>query len=433
MRRVAAVMWLSVLALCWVPAVHAQLGSLSRQRGLHMLNSVRHDLRDHYFDSTYRGVNMDSVFDATEQYIRSTAASLGDVFGSIAVSLLPLHDSHLFFVPPTRASRVEYGLDFAAFGDSCFITSVEPWSDAARQGLTRGDPVLMIDGLEPNRDNLWWIWYVLGVLDPRPVLHLRIRHGDTTADLTVQARIGPPRAIQDLTGRDGGLGIHDYIVGIENRDQELHDAFAVVDSVGILRLRHFAWETDDIDRRMRDVHDLKGLILDLRGNPGGAVRGLLHTVGLLFGDSIHVATVVSRTGSDVAWAEPDEHPFAGSIVVLIDAESASAAEILARVVQLEHRGTVIGDRSSGAVMTSQFHVHEMGASRVVVYGLSVTVSDVIMSDGHRLEWEGVTPDYIVIPTSDDLKSRRDPALARALATLGVRATPTQAGRLLPIR
>jgi len=82
--------------------------------------------------------------------------------------------------------------------------------------------------------------------------------------------------------------------------------------------------------------------------------------------------------------------FNGKLVVLVDSDSASAAEVLARVVQLEKRGVVLGDRTSGKVMRSRFYQHEMGVDTVIVYGASVTDADIIMSDGISLEAAGVT-------------------------------------------
>jgi C-terminal processing protease CtpA/Prc len=61
--------------------------------------------------------------------------------------------------------------------------------------------------------------------------------------------------------------------------------------------------------------------------------------------------------------------------------------------------------------------------------MSVTVADLVMPDGGKLENVGVIPDELVLPTGDDLAAGNDPALARALTVLGVPTTPKQAGAL----
>jgi C-terminal processing protease CtpA/Prc len=98
-------------------------------------------------------------------------------------------------------------------------------------------------------------------------------------------------------------------------------------------------------------------------------------------------------------------------------------------VQLEKRGTVIGDRTAGAVMTSRQFGHTVGLGAMAFYGASITVSDVRMSDGGSLEKVGVTPDEIALPSPDDLAASRDPVLARAVAIAGGEITPEQAGAL----
>ena len=69
---------------------------------------------------------------------------------------------------------------------------------------------------------------------------------------------------------------------------------------------------------------------------------------------------------------------------------------------------------------------------VVFYGASITDADLLMTDGGRLETKGVTPDESVLPTAADLVAKRDPALARAAAILGLNLDPFKAGTLFPI-
>jgi C-terminal processing protease CtpA/Prc len=86
----------------------------------------------------------------------------------------------------------------------------------------------------------------------------------------------------------------------------------------------------------------------------------------------------------------------------------------------------------GAVETSVEFDHEVGAFGQKVrgfnYSIQVTVADVIMPDGNRLEGIGVTPDYLVIPSGADLAAKRDPALSQALDLAGYHLSPEEAGR-----
>jgi carboxyl-terminal processing protease len=139
--------------------------------------------------------------------------------------------------------------------------------------------------------------------------------------------------------------------------------------------------------------------------------------------------MTTRKGERPVDAKGRKDAFTAPIVVLVDSASASASEITARVVQIEKRGTIVGDRTAGAVMTSQTFSHELGLDAVTFYGTSISVAEMRMRDGGALEHTGVIPDEIVLPTAADLAGKRDPALARAVAILGGTITAEQAGQL----
>ena len=117
---------------------------------------------------------------------------------------------------------------------------------------------------------------------------------------------------------------------------------------------------------------------------------------------------------------------------MIDSESGSSSEIFARTIQLEKAGTVIGDRSAGAVMRAKSYSFRSGADTVVFYGASITDADLIMTDGKSLEHVGVTPDELLLPTAADLAAKRDPVLTRAAGLVGVKIDPERAGSMFPI-
>jgi C-terminal processing protease CtpA/Prc len=132
-------------------------------------------------------------------------------------------------------------------------------------------------------------------------------------------------------------------------------------------------------------------------------------------------------------AKTGHYVFSGKLILLIDNGSASAAELLARVAQIEKRGIVIGDRSAGAVMESRHYPFAIGEGNVTYYGASVTDADIIMTDGVSLEKTGVIPDKIMLPTGSDLRAQLDPVLSYAASLAGVKLDPKAAGALFPIR
>jgi carboxyl-terminal processing protease len=124
--------------------------------------------------------------------------------------------------------------------------------------------------------------------------------------------------------------------------------------------------------------------------------------------------------------------FKGQLIVLVDSESASAAELFARIIQLEKRGIIIGDHTAGAVMTSRDYNHQVGIGNTLYFGTSVTIADVIMPDGKSLENVGVMPDELLLPGESDIAKRLDPVLARAAAIAGLQLEPEKAGKLFPV-
>ncbi|HEY6853071.1 MAG TPA: hypothetical protein VI139_02395, partial [Gemmatimonadales bacterium] len=91
---------------------------------------------------------------------------------------------------------------------------------------------------------------------------------------------------------------------------------------------------------------------------------------------------------------------------------------------------VLGDTTAGALMTSRYYDHQVGSGDATVfYGVTISVSDYVASDGTRPEATGIIPDELVLPTGADLAAHRDPVLARALARLGMTLSAADAGKL----
>ena len=149
---------------------------------------------------------------------------------------------------------------------------------------------------------------------------------------------------------------------------------------------------------------------------GGYVSALQRVAGYFFDHDVKIADRKGRKEMKPQVAKTrGDRVFKGDLVVLIDSRSASAAEIFARLIQIEKRGTVLGDQSAGKVMESRFFPHKSGIDVVAFWGLSITDADVIMTDGKSLEKTGVTADELSLPTANDLAAKRDPTLARLAA------------------
>jgi len=414
------------------PAFAQSFSSQDRDRGVTMLKLIKDDISKHYYDPAFHGIDLDTRFKLAEGKIKLTKSN-AEVFGVIAQVLLDFNDSHTAFIPPQRQSVIEYGWLMKMFGDTGYITEVRPHSDADVQGLKPGDQVLSIDGIRPTRTNSWIFYYLYYRLAPRPVVKLVVQSpAEPARPLEVKAKVQMNKRTIDLTDT---IDLNKY--EREGDDDELmsaHRFSAFGDQLIIWKMPEFNLTRDEVDVQIDRVKKHRALILDLRGNLGGLEETLLRLIGNLCDHDVTVGELKRRKESKPLIAKTrGEGGFKGKLVVLVDSESASASEVLARVVQLEKRGVVLGDRTSGKVMRSRVYPHQMGVDTVILYGASITDADIIMSDGVSLEGAGVTPNMVLLPAATNVRAHQDPVLAGAAELLGVKLDAGEAGKLFPFK
>jgi C-terminal processing protease CtpA/Prc len=425
---------LVVLAACSISYSQKPPTSIDKERGHVILGTIKDDLKRYYYDPAFHGMDLDTRFKMADEKIKQ-AQSLGQIFGTIAQVLVDLDDSHTFFLPPGRSYRTEYGWQMQVIGDKCYVTAVKPGSDAAAKGLHQGDEIYAIDGIGPTRENFWKIQYMYRALRPQPGVRLQVIKPDgRQQQLDVSARIDQVKRVLNLSGDDDGTDIWNMVRESENESRLHRQRYVdLSDDVFVWKMPEFDLLKDDVDQFVNKFRKKKGVVIDLRGNSGGYVETLVRLLGNVLDHDVKVGDLKRRKDSKPLLAKTrGSEIFTGKLVVLIDSQSASASELFARVVQLEKRGTVIGDRSAGAVMEAKQYPHQLGIDTVVPYGVSITEADIIMTDGKSLEHTGVTPDEIKIPTAMDLATQKDPVLAYAASLLGVTITPEKAGALFPV-
>jgi len=402
------------------------LGKFDRDSSEAMLDAARDDLKKNYYDPNLRGIDIETKFKDAKERVKQ-ATTRDQLIITVAQTLLDFNDSHTFFIPPSRAAKVEYGWEMQMVGDNAFITGVKPKTDAEAKGLKPGDLIVSVDGFAPSRENMWKMFYRYYALMPARGMRLMVRSPG-------QAE---PREIEVLAKIERGANVVDWgDVFIrflrERRDVGKDRAVEFGNELLIWQMTTFETNDDHIDAMMGRAGKFKSLLIDLRGNGGGYTNALSRLTSYFFDRDLKIADLKGRKESKPMMAKTRGGSiYKGQLIVLIDSESASASELFARTIQLEKRGTVLGDRSMGAVMTSRYYDHQTGVGQVLYFGNSISVADVIMTDGKSLEKTGVTPDETLLPTGEDLAAKRDPVLARAAEMLGVKLDPEKAGTLFP--
>jgi C-terminal processing protease CtpA/Prc len=406
-----------------------QFSRLDRELTQTMLQNVASDVRKYYRDPKLHGLDWDSKVRETKEKI-AKASSYNTALLEIAALLELLDDSHTLFVPPSGPKPPDYDWRFQMVGTHCYVTQVRPKSDAETQGLKPGDEVLAVEGFTPTREGLSKMNYVIGVLLPQPALRVDLRdHSGKQREVEVKTRVRQDKVkdVSDYGGRDAWSGRLE-------REDELHlmrpQSRELGSELMILKLPAFLETKLAAQGIIEKARQHSTLIVDLRGNPGGAESTLVELLGGVFGRDVKVADRVTREKTSPLSAKSMLHDvFAGKLIVLVDSASGSAAELFARVVQFEKRGIVLGDHTSGSVMEATYYRH--WAAPAFYYGTSVSDADLVMADGKSLEGIGVTPDETILPSAEDLANNRDVVLARAAEMAGVTLTPEAAAKLFP--
>jgi carboxyl-terminal processing protease len=173
-----------------------------------------------------------------------------------------------------------------------------------------------------------------------------------------------------------------------------------------------------------------GLIIDLRGNPGGVGAMAMGVAGHLVAEQVSLGRMTGRSGDLEFRVSPRRatldgrivEPFAGPIAILVDPLSASTSEIFAAGLQEVGRAKVFGQVSAGAALPS------IAVSLPNGDVLQFAIADFVTPAGNRIEGRGVVPDFAVPLSIARIRAEGDPTLAAALRWLaeqaGQRPDPT---------
>jgi len=276
------------------------------------------------------------------------------------------------------------------------VLEVAPGSAADRAGLQAGDSVLAIDGSK------------IGSFTPREAS--RALDGPDGSTLTLDVR-RPGRADRRIT------------ITRQTISLDLVRSKQLPGNVGYIRIREFPTQVPiqlQVKQALGDFDDAQtgGVIVDLRGNPGGSLGDLQEVLSLFVSQS-PLSYLVNPGGSrtmPIPRAN-ERFTFDQKLVVLVDGGSASSSELFASAVQQYHDGLIVGAKSCGCLMAAQFFplADQKAGMEVAVQGVLSPVSK------QSLEKVGITPDRAVDSDARALADGRDPQLEAALEALGVEA------------
>lgn len=387
-----------------------------------ILRKIKDEVKKNYYDPQFHGIDLDARFKTAEEKLK-TADSAGQLMGIIAQVLVDFDDSHLAFLPPRRAYTTDYGWDMQAFGDNILVNYVKPKSNAEIKGLKVGDKIIGVSGFGVKRENLWKIDYMFRALRPQPGLTVIVEHPDgSEKTLAIEAEVRQKRRLV------GNLMTDIFMFELEYEKYKQFTRSTLIEfgeDLVIWKMPSFNVDESHVSGKLNSIRKFKNVIIDLRGNGGGRADICLNMLREFFDKDIIVGTEKTRKETNTIEIKKSTKPYAGKVIVLLDSESASASELFSRVIQIEKRGIILGDHSKGFVMKSR----QIRYEGRMLWALSLTVANLVMSDGKSLEKVGVTPDEFLLPTPADLNAKRDIVLSRAASIAGVTLTPEKAGTL----
>jgi len=333
----------------------------------------------------------------------SEALTNGAIRGMVAA----LGDDFTAYVEPKYAKMLEDDASGSFEGIGATLRSVNGAGiqivrvfegfPAAKAGVQSGDAIESVNGVKVATLSATEVAALIRGPGGTPVT-LRLRRADTPKPFEITVVRGKI-VIPLVTSKMIGTG---------------------ADKIGYVSLYDFSANArQQLEPRIRELLDQKpkGLILDLRDNPGGLLSQAVE-VGDLFlpeGDFIierDQAGNVKRLGttnSGIAQAIP--------LAVLVNGGSASASEIVAGAIQDYGRGQIIGETTFGKGSVQLPKTLSNGAQ------LRITIERWFTPKDRAIHGTGVAPDITVARTNDDSKANRDPQLDAAVNYLQTGAKP----------
>jgi carboxyl-terminal processing protease len=348
----------------------------------------------------------DSIVDRMRDWALQTHADWA-VLRSMADSL---KDGHTSFMTPDEARR-RNETSFAGIGvlmsrpqdnQPPLIAEIFPNSPASTSGLKRGDRIVGVDGQDVAGQTVGDIAQLI--------------RGQPGTQVKVQVRRLSSQDPLEFTMKRALVQV-DQVLG-----RQVPNA-----PIGYLKIRSFG-DASMVDQVLGILDQgrqrgLRGWVVDLRGNPGGSLPAVLGTAAGFF-DPSHsiVGYQVDRQRRQTALdTQPLNLLNGAALVVLVDRDSASGAEIFAAAIQEAKVGTLVGSKTAGNVgVATQITLSDGSV-------LQVTEQRFVSPSGAQIDGVGVTPDVVVDETDEDLQNDRDPQLAKALELVVQKITAPQGG------
>ena len=315
--------------------------------------------------------------DIEELYYKETESD-SLVEGAIRGMFDSLDDKYSYYISEDELKRkknneqgilIGIGVSIEILADGKIkIISVDESGTAKDSGIVAGDIILEIDDIVLTPESVSEAIGIIGrdnrefiIFGDYPSVNLLIMRGDETISMDVERKRMSDRAL----------------------------SYEIIDNIGYIKIDRFIKNTPDYFKEALvyfNENKTEKIILDLRDNPGGLLESLVESSGYLTGKQT-ILSVRERSGKETEYVSENDRIFKGDICILINENSASAAEAMTLALR-EHIGAkVVGVKSFGKGIVQTTYNLPDGT------GYKLTTSEYFSPKGKSIHLKGVIPDY----------------------------------------
>jgi carboxyl-terminal processing protease len=388
-------------------------------------------LRTNYVAENNSHVDWDAI--RAELRPRAEAArSVDEVRGVIRQMLDRVGQSHFALLPASVASDMNgpsltpgevgsLGFNIGPVGGHLVVTAVDAKGPASAAGVKPGWVLTRVGNRDVNS--------AVGTLSDGASDHLKDFRLWALGTSLLRGRSGEGTNLGFLDGRDTAVSkqiVRAPEAGVPVKFGHLPTLFARLDArqvdhdgatIGVITFN--VWMTAisrPFDEAVDRLRGARGIVIDLRGNPGGVLTMIMGISGHFLDGAVNLGVIKTRESSLNLVANPRMvgaagqavAPFSGPVAILVDSGSYSASEIFASGMQSIGRARIFGSRTAGGALPAV--LERLPGGDVLQYA----IGDFTTATGERIEGRGVIPDTEVVPTRQALLAGSDPVLDAAL-------------------
>lgn len=432
-RRSSSLVVALVAVACAASRPPEPVVPIERDLALETFDTAWRLVNETHFDTTFNGVDWWAVREelrpraagaATRAELRTVLRDMVGRLGQSHFAIIPAEAvDALDPADSTTPDRVgDVGLDVRFLDGHVVVTWVDPAGPAGQAGVRPGWIVRRVDDrrLDEAADRFRARPIRIPLADRMRRATLARLGGERGTDVRVTFLDERDRPVVRPLTRRRGEGepvkfgnLPTFFASLRSRRDSTEEGHAVgvvwFSNWMVPLVRRFDGVIDEFRR-------LDGIVIDLRGNPGGVGAMVMGVAGHFFADRVTLGEMRTRTASlkfvtnprRVSTTGEPVRPYAGPVALLIDATSGSASEVFAGGMQSVGRVRVFGETSFGAVLPA---VMDRLPNEDVLYH---AIGEFSTAKGDVLEGRGVVPDAEVRLTRGDLLAGRDPAMEAAL-------------------